>query len=162
MAHVPGHGVVFLNYDDATEHYQDGGLKDATYVYEGIRNAIEEVGPNNVMLVVTDCAAVMKSAWKLLQNEYPSLFCIGCLPHQVNTFIKHICKRSGASTAIFEDVDNEEEYPGQNMIDDGYDMNDGGTDCFVPVRKLIAKCKVLIKTFNNIHANKAKLRQASL
>jgi hypothetical protein len=29
LAHVPGHGVVFLNYDDATEHYLNGGLKDA-------------------------------------------------------------------------------------------------------------------------------------
>ncbi len=164
LAIVPERGVVFIDYDDATSHDQSGGAKDRQYIYQGIRNTIEEVGRSNIMLVVTDCAPVMKAAWNLIEQEYSHVFCIGCLPHQVNTFIKHIRKNKRASRLSyaeddeFDDIDEELE---SQQHDNDYDIEDSGKDSFAHVGRLIAKCKAISKHFGNIHDNRAKLRTNS-
>lgn len=139
LAHVPDYDVVFMNYDDATEHYQDGDLKNKEYVFDGLCNTIDELGPSN------------DSSWQMIEEKYSSIFCIGCLPHQVNTFVKHVCKRK------HEDDVNDIAFEAS----DGYDIRDDGEDCFAPVCKLIAKCKLITSHFNNIHANKAIMSQMS-
>jgi hypothetical protein len=84
-------GPELITYDDATEHMQDGGKKDARYYAELLRDAVEEVGPPNVALICTDNASVMQAAWAELSPLYPWIFFVGCLAHKVNTFVKKIC-----------------------------------------------------------------------
>jgi hypothetical protein len=84
------------------------------------------------------------------------------LPHQVNTFVKHICKSITATTANDDDEDDDLlglEDTSDDFLD-GYDMNDNSTDSFASVRRLIARCKTLIKNFKNVQVNKAVLRDA--
>ena len=65
---------LLLEVDDATDLYADDKTKDAAYHFEVIQRNIEEVGPSNVVHVVTDCCSVMMSMWTMLQQTYPFLF----------------------------------------------------------------------------------------
>jgi hypothetical protein len=42
-------------------------------------------------MVITDCAPVMVAMWEMISRVYKHIFCAGCLAHQVNTFVKHVC-----------------------------------------------------------------------
>ena len=88
---VPFHGPELITYDDASEHLQDGGKKDARYYAELLRDAIEELGPRNVVIICTDNAAVMQACWTELAPLYPWIFFTGCLAHKGNTFVKKVC-----------------------------------------------------------------------
>ena len=81
---------LLLEVDDATDLYADDKTKDAAYHFEVIQGNIEEVGPSNVVHVVTDCCGVMMSMWTMLQQTYPFLFITGCICHRLNTLLKHI------------------------------------------------------------------------
>ena len=91
MGVLPQMGPELISYDDATEHMQDGGKKDAKYYAEILNDAIQEVGPLNVAIVCTDNASVMIACWNELEPLYPWIFFIGCLAHKVNTFVKKLC-----------------------------------------------------------------------
>ena len=81
---------ILLKYEDATELYQDDGLKDAETVANGLSSVIEEVGERNVAAVVLDNAPVMVAAMGILSLIYKSIFFLGCLAHKVNTLVKHM------------------------------------------------------------------------
>ena len=81
---------ILLKYEDATELYQDDGIKDAQTVANGLTNVIEEVGERNVAAVVLDNAPVMVAAMGILSVIYKSIFFLGCLAHKVNTLVKHM------------------------------------------------------------------------
>jgi hypothetical protein len=148
LTFVRDYGMMLLGYDDATDHHQEGGKKDANWYADGLRRAIEEVGPTNVIQVVTDCCNVMKAAWRIIEAEYPWIFCCGCLAHQVNTFVKHVCKIPKA------DEDGDEE-------DEGWLDIVGDADGLGIVRSMIKKCKRIVAHFNEIHNNRAILRKYS-
>lgn len=44
------------------------------------------------MAVVTDNAANMKTAWKIIPDKYPNITCFGCAPHGLNLLIIDIIK----------------------------------------------------------------------
>jgi hypothetical protein len=90
-AAIPHRGAELITYDDATEHMQNGGKKDARYYALLLVDAIDELGPQNVCQVVTDNASVMLAFWEELQPLYPWIFFSGCLAHKANTFVKKIC-----------------------------------------------------------------------
>jgi hypothetical protein len=75
----PNRQGISLGYDDATELYQAGGIKDANAVYEGLKTKIEEVGPSNVTAVVLDNAPVMLAALTLLAVLYNHLIVLGII-----------------------------------------------------------------------------------
>jgi hypothetical protein len=62
-------GPFFLRAIDCS-----GKRKDTTFQFELLRDAIEEVGPINVVQVVTDATAVCRSAGLLIQSKYMHIF----------------------------------------------------------------------------------------
>ena len=57
-------GVMFINSMDTT-----GKVKDHVYVADSIAQAVNSVGPHNVVQVVTDGAANCVGAGELLQER---------------------------------------------------------------------------------------------
>ena len=62
-------GPYFLRAIDCS-----GKRKDATFQFELLRDAIEEVGPSNVVQVVIDAAAMCRSTGLLIQGRYKHIF----------------------------------------------------------------------------------------
>lgn len=54
---------------------------------------INEVGPEKVKVVVTDNAPVMRAAWRIVEEEFPHITCIGCAAHSLD-LIEDIMKMS--------------------------------------------------------------------
>ncbi|CAG8546078.1 20273_t:CDS:2 [Gigaspora rosea] len=70
-------------------------------VYEDIKNdwiatqiitKMEEVGIHKFSSVITDMAANMKAAWKIIEEKYPHIICLGCSSHVINLLIGDILK----------------------------------------------------------------------
>ena len=68
ISFVPTVGPSLINYDDASDHLQDGGTKDARYYAELVYEGAEETGFANIVQIVTDCASVMTASWKQLST----------------------------------------------------------------------------------------------
>ena len=88
-------GPFFLRAIDCS-----GKRKDATFQFELLRDAIEEVGPNNVVQVVTDAAAVCRSAGLLVQSTYRHIFWTPCCMHALNNALKDIEKIDWVTTLV--------------------------------------------------------------
>lgn len=53
---------------------------------------MKEIGCEKFMAVVTDNAANMKAAWKIITDQYPNITCFKCAPHGLNLLIRDIMK----------------------------------------------------------------------
>ena len=80
-------GPFFLRAIDCS-----GKRKDASFQYELLRDAIEDVGVDNVVQVVTDAAAVCRSAGLLIQSRYQHIYWTPCCVHALNNALKDIGK----------------------------------------------------------------------
>eukprot|EP01018_Ginkgo_biloba_P020998 Gb_22289 [translate_table: standard] len=60
---------MFLNAMDC-----NGELKDATFIANILINAIESVGPSNVVQIITDNARVCKTVGLLAEVRYNNIF----------------------------------------------------------------------------------------
>ena len=88
-------GPFFLRAIDCS-----GKRKDAAFQFELLRDAIEEVGPINVVQVVTDAAAVCRSAGLLIQDKYRHIFWTPCCVHALNNALKDIGKIEWVSSLV--------------------------------------------------------------
>ena len=61
-----------------------------TYIADGLKETIEELGPQNLCAVTTDNASNMKSSWNEVQDKYPLIDCIGCGAHMTNLLVEDI------------------------------------------------------------------------
>ena len=76
-------GTVMLSSDDH---------EDAKAVAKLIEKEIEHVGALTVVHVVTDTCAVMKAAWKIIEEKYPWITCTCCAPHVLSLLLHDIGK----------------------------------------------------------------------
>ena len=83
-----------------SSHSAEGEVKDATWLAKVLGERIEELGPENVVLVVTDNASVCVAAGKQLEEKYPHIMWVGCLAHCLDLLIKDICKLPWAAAAV--------------------------------------------------------------
>ena len=65
-----------------------GKLKDATFMLEILKDAIEEVGPSNVVHVITDAALVCRVAGLMIESRYRHIFWTPCCVHALNNVLK--------------------------------------------------------------------------
>ena len=74
------------------------------YQYITAHANISEVGPQNVVQVITDNAAVMKSAGSIVEAKYPHIFWTPCVVHTFNLALKNICaaKNTEKNEVTFE------------------------------------------------------------
>jgi hypothetical protein len=80
--------------------YPSANRESADYVSKVLLNNVDKVGPNKVLLIITDNAMNMKAAWQIVTDKYGHIFCIGCAPHGLNLLAKDILKVDTFSTLI--------------------------------------------------------------
>ena len=90
-------GPYFLRAIDCS-----GKLKDATFMFEVLKDAIDEIGPSNVVHIITDAAPVCKAAGLMVQSRYKHIFWTPCCVHALNNVLKDIGKISWISKIILE------------------------------------------------------------
>ncbi|KAG5562100.1 hypothetical protein RHGRI_004972 [Rhododendron griersonianum] len=83
----------------------EGEHKDKFFISELMTRAIEDVGPQNVVQVITDNAPVCSAAGALIEGKYPKIFWTPCVVHTLNLALKNICapKQTG-DTRFASDV----------------------------------------------------------
>ncbi|GAV76915.1 DUF659 domain-containing protein, partial [Cephalotus follicularis] len=79
-------GAIFLKAVNTQKEY-----KDQFYVVSLITDTIAEVGPQNVVQVITDNAPIFKSAGAIVEMQYPFIFWMPCVVHTLNLALKNIC-----------------------------------------------------------------------
>ncbi|GAV85945.1 DUF659 domain-containing protein [Cephalotus follicularis] len=79
-------GAIFLKVVNTQKEY-----KDKFYIASLITDTIAEVGPQNVVQVITDNAPVCKSAGAIVEMRYPFIFWTPCVVHTLNLALKNIC-----------------------------------------------------------------------
>ncbi|XP_074301221.1 uncharacterized protein LOC141632583 [Silene latifolia] len=84
-----GTTAMFLDSVDAS-----GIRKDATYIAGIFSDAIDEIGAEHVVQVVTDNGSNFKAAGGLVEKKHPSIFWTPCVVHCVNLAFKSICEPS--------------------------------------------------------------------
>lgn len=62
------------------------------FIGEELLKVIYDVGNANVLLIVTDNAKNMQSAWNIVRAEFPHIFTIGCIAHGLSLLAKDIMK----------------------------------------------------------------------
>jgi hypothetical protein len=76
---------MFLKSHDTT-----GKTKDGPYLMGLLKEAIEEVGRENVVQIITDSASNNVLAGGLIEDEYPTIFWTPCSVHCLNLLLKDI------------------------------------------------------------------------
>ncbi|KAH7426158.1 hypothetical protein KP509_11G087100 [Ceratopteris richardii] len=80
-------GTFFLR---AVEVGKKGKKTTGVFIYRHIKKAIEEVGPSNVVQVVTDNASNCRHMEKLLEGEYPHIMWTPCATHCLDLLMEDI------------------------------------------------------------------------
>ena len=107
-------GVMFFHKSiDATGHSQDASylmkvilLQNMILFYflpchyyicvvcmQEIRKVVRELGPKNVVQIITDNGSNYRKACKLLRLEYPTIVWQPCVAHTINLMLKEVGKR---------------------------------------------------------------------
>ncbi|KAK3218771.1 hypothetical protein Dsin_012741 [Dipteronia sinensis] len=80
-------GTTFLSSKDSSAEAHTG-----ENIFKYVLSAIEEVGPENVVQVVTDNASNNMAAAKMLKVKMPSIFWSSCATHTINLMLEGIGK----------------------------------------------------------------------
>ncbi|XP_027342768.1 uncharacterized protein LOC113855350 [Abrus precatorius] len=86
-------GPMFLKAIDGSGEY-----KDKHYIANLIFSTIDEVGPQNVVQVITDNAPVCKAAGLIVESIHPHIFWTPCVVHTLNLALKNICAPKNTPT----------------------------------------------------------------
>ena len=78
-------GAMFLRAEDCS-----GEIKDSNFIAEVLISAIEQVGPSNVVQVITDNAPVCKAAGLIVESRYNHIFWTPCIVHNLNLILEEI------------------------------------------------------------------------
>ncbi|XP_052207042.1 uncharacterized protein LOC127811330 [Diospyros lotus] len=82
-------GTAFLSSRESSDEAHTSEL-----IFEYVDKCIEQVGPQNVIQVVTDNAANNMRATKLLKVKRPNIFWTSCATHTINLMLESIGKLS--------------------------------------------------------------------
>jgi hypothetical protein len=83
-------GTMFLDVIDIFELV--GQPMTIEYIYGLIKNAIEIVGPENVVQMIIDNASNCKAMGDLVMKDYPSIVWTPCVTHYLDLLIVDIAK----------------------------------------------------------------------
>lgn len=80
-------GEVFVDSIDTS-----GEEKTGQFIADGITKQINDIGPQNVIQVVTDSAANCKSSWSIITATFPHITCGPCSAHCVDLLLEDLSK----------------------------------------------------------------------
>jgi hypothetical protein len=72
----------------------NGKIKDATFMFEVLKDEIDEVGPSNAVHVIIDATPAYRETRLMVQSRYRHIFWTPCSAHCLNNVLKHIGKIS--------------------------------------------------------------------
>jgi hypothetical protein len=78
-------GAIFLSTHDYSDRYKTG-----ITIADALLKTIQDIGPYNVIQVITDNAANCKVAGAIIEDRYPNIFWSGCLVHTMNLLMHDI------------------------------------------------------------------------
>ncbi|KAH9326345.1 hypothetical protein KI387_006523 [Taxus chinensis] len=78
-------GAMFLKAIDC-----EGEVKDAQFIANILIEAIESVGPQNVVQVITDNAKICRAAGLIIEDKYEHIFWTPCVVHSLNLMLQKI------------------------------------------------------------------------
>lgn len=83
-------GPMFLNVLRAANC--EGELKEMFHIANLIKNVILEVGPQNIVQVITGNASVYKTVGMIIETRFPHIFIFWtrCIVHALNFALKNI------------------------------------------------------------------------
>jgi hypothetical protein len=84
---VSSSGVVFL-----ATHDSSSTSATSQNISEFLLKTIDDVGPSNVIQVITDNATNCKGVGKIFERMHPHIFWYGCLVHTLNLLMHDIVK----------------------------------------------------------------------
>jgi hypothetical protein len=84
---VSASGVIFLSAHDYSDRY-----KTSINIADVLLKTIQEIGPYNVIQVITDDAANCNVAGAIIEDRYPNIFWSGCLVRTMNLLMHDIIK----------------------------------------------------------------------
>ncbi|CAL5330067.1 unnamed protein product [Camellia sinensis] len=79
-------GPMFIKAVDCS-----GETKDKYFIANLMKEVINEVGPSNVVQVITDNAPNCKAAEQLIEAQFPNILWTPCVVHTLNLALKNIC-----------------------------------------------------------------------
>lgn len=80
-------GVVFLRVIDASKL-----VKTSEYIFKILEEAIVEVGPENVVQIVTDNATYCVGAGKMVMEKFPTIYWTPCVAHCIDLLLHDLAK----------------------------------------------------------------------
>jgi hypothetical protein len=86
---VSATSIVFL-----TTHDSSSIIASSQNISDLLLKTINDVGPSNVIQIITDNAANCKGAGKIIEQNYPHIFWSGCLVHTLNLLMHDIIKHT--------------------------------------------------------------------
>ncbi|XP_021803930.1 uncharacterized protein LOC110748227, partial [Prunus avium] len=69
----------------------EGETKNASFIANLLDECIREIGPQNVVQVITDNASACKAAGQIIEAKYSHIFWTPCVVHTLNLALKNIC-----------------------------------------------------------------------
>jgi hypothetical protein len=78
-------GAMFLRAEDCS-----GEVKDSNFIVEILIVAIEQVGPENVVQVITNNASVCKVVGLIVEGRCHHIFLTPCIAHNLNLILEEI------------------------------------------------------------------------
>ncbi|KAL5840515.1 hypothetical protein ACOSQ4_013123 [Xanthoceras sorbifolium] len=79
--------ATFLSFKESSDE-----AHTAEHIFQYVDGCIEQVGPQNVIQVVTDNAINNMAAAKLLKIKRPQIFWTSCATHSINLMLESIGK----------------------------------------------------------------------
>ncbi|KAJ1415465.1 Zinc finger, BED-type [Sesbania bispinosa] len=92
-------GPMFLKAVDGS-----GEFKDKHYISDLVFSVIDEIGPQNVVQIITDNAPVCKAAGSIVESIHHHIFWTPCVVHTLNLALKDICfpKNTENNVVVYE------------------------------------------------------------
>ncbi|KAJ1381854.1 Zinc finger, BED-type [Sesbania bispinosa] len=92
-------GPMFLKVVDGS-----GEFKDKHYISDLMFSVIDEIGPQNVVQIITDNAPVCKAAGSIVESIHHHIFWTPCVVHTLNLALKDICcpKNTENNVVVYE------------------------------------------------------------
>lgn len=94
--HLPLINSAYITCNDGGVYQRSvdtsGHTKDAEYIASLMICDIYSIGCLKVVMVVTDTCSTMRKAWSYVEDEFPWVSCIPCIPHVASLLAKDIGK----------------------------------------------------------------------
>ena len=92
-------GAMFLKAVDC-----EGQVKDAQFIANILIECINDIGPQNVVQVITDNAKNCRAAGLLVETQFPHIFWTPCAVHSLNLMLQKLGTKIAWIKQVYDDA----------------------------------------------------------